>query len=124
MVYGSDSSHHTLDDTVRKTLRGLRKHSAEFDTIAVRGVSGLIVGAPVSLILKKELAVVRKSEDDSHDGTNPVNYSALKRRCLFLDDFIASGNTRYAVEAEVKQSGGELVAQFLYQYDEGRYERL
>ena len=41
----------------------------DFDTIAVRGVSGLLVGAPLSVFLEKNLLIVRKTTEDSHaDG--------------------------------------------------------
>jgi adenine/guanine phosphoribosyltransferase-like PRPP-binding protein len=111
---------HGFDDAVRAAVRTLKPHAHEFDNIAVRGMSGVIMGAPVSLILKKELIVVRKPNEDNHQYRgNVINARVLHAspRCLFLDDLIAGGDTYYSTKEEIEKRGGEFVATYLYQYN-------
>jgi adenine/guanine phosphoribosyltransferase-like PRPP-binding protein len=83
-------------------------------------MSGVLVGAPVSLILKKELVIVRKPGEQNHQfygGT--INARALHAspRCLFLDDLISMGDTRKRVLNGIQAHGGVLVGNYLYQTD-------
>jgi adenine/guanine phosphoribosyltransferase-like PRPP-binding protein len=105
MIYGTVSekgdAHGNLDDleaAVRKTTKYLREHSEKFDFIAVRGMSGVLVGAPVALRLRKPLVVVRKPGEDQHSYGKLVNGKHATGRYVFLDDFISGGGTRDAVK--------------------------
>lgn len=103
------------DAEVRRTVAALRPHADRFDFIAVRGVSGIIMGAPISLLLKKELVVVRKGEDCHQYSGSVVNAVVIPgKRGLFVDDCEASGDTRMATEEAVEERGGETVGKFLY----------
>lgn len=62
-----------------------------FDTILVRGVSGLLVGPVVAYLLNKNIAVVRKDSESSHAGCKVSG--VVSGRCIILDDFISSGAT-------------------------------
>lgn len=67
----------------------------DFDTFVVRGMSGAIAGGVLAHSMKKNLFVVRKDDDDSHDGNRP--FGMMGDRWLFLDDFISSGATFWKV---------------------------
>lgn len=103
------------DAEVKRTVKALRPHADRFDFIAVRGVSGIIMGAPISLLLKKELVVVRKDEDCHQYTGNVVNAIVIPgKRGLFVDDCEASGETRMATEEAVTDRGGDTVGKYLY----------
>lgn len=109
----------TLDDlqaTVDQTVMNLRLHADEFDFIAVRGCSGMLVGAPVSLALSKPLVVVRKPGENAHQWSGTVvNADRAQGRYVFLDDLVSSGMTRGAVlEALADRPGAEYAATYLY----------
>lgn len=118
-VEGEDRySYNHLDDlapTVRDAVDALRPHRSEFDSIIVTGLSGVIVGTPVAMRLRKPLVVFRKAGEDAHSST-PVNHKRLGTRALFLDDFISDGGTYRRVEdALVKTDrGATIVAKYLY----------
>lgn len=52
--------------TARKALKDI-----DFDTFVVRGMSGAIAGGMLSRSMRKNLYVIRKDNDDSHDGQQP-----------------------------------------------------
>lgn len=121
ILYNSPGVDYTLDglaDVVRTTTEALRQQRHAFDSIAVSGTSGLVVGAPVALRLRKPLVVIRKPEDGSHarKGSH-VNTSRAGKRVLFLDDFVSSGRTRSRVINALVPLGAHVVA--MYEY--GRY---
>lgn len=88
-----------LGDAVDRTAKALGEIADKFDFIAVRGCSGMVVGAPVALRLNKPLVIVRKPEEDSHSfGRSVINAQNAHGRYIFLDDFIASGATHRAVQ--------------------------
>jgi len=109
-----------LSETVQKTASALKPHASEFDSIAVQGTSGLLIGSPVSLMLGKPLVIVREDTElrcwHSHDVENAANAGS---RVLFLDDQISSGTTLRDVQAKLrKHTDGRVAATYLYQYDE------
>jgi len=115
---------HSLDDLdgcVRDSAKTLRRHADEFDTIVAQGMSGVVVAAPLACILHKELAIVRKPDEHSHQGNggDVIGERAISdgRRCLFVDDFIGGGDTRQRVLDTVKGYGGIFAATYLYNHD-------
>lgn len=128
MIYhDGNSDFHGLEAAVRKTTADLREIQDEFDAIVVTGVSGLVVGSPVALRLRKPLLVLRKahSEEASHGLSGELlNWQALRgteKRVVFLDDFISAGDTfrrcRSAVEGIAR---GVLVAEYTYKRNQLR----
>jgi hypothetical protein len=109
MIYNGTDGLGDLEKIVRKTCKVLRQHLDEFDVIVVQGMSGVIVGAPVSLRLKKPLVVVRKEFENTqcHSSDPIVNSNALRERggirWVFLDDFTCMGVTRSRCAAMLKQ---------------------
>jgi hypothetical protein len=85
---------------IRKARKALQGH--DFDTFVVRGMSGAIAGAMLSRSMKKNLFVIRKDNDDSHDGNKP--FGVMGERWLFLDDFISSGETFYRVYDKINNA--------------------
>lgn len=117
MIYHSGS--HDLDglpEIVETAVATLKPHKQKFDSIAVIGVSGLVVGSPVALALGKPLVIVRKPDttERSHSYGAPVNMKHVGKRALFLDDFIASGSTRENVSRVVREAGARLVGDYTY----------
>jgi adenine/guanine phosphoribosyltransferase-like PRPP-binding protein len=124
MIYhsrGTETDAHDLHgyaDEVKQTVKALRQREGDFDVIVVQGMSGVLMGGPVSLILDKPLCVVRKPDDDSHAGTEPINGVVCENsRCLFLDDFVSMGDTRLRCHDAVKEWGGDLTLTYEYAYD-------
>jgi adenine/guanine phosphoribosyltransferase-like PRPP-binding protein len=111
-----------LNKTVQATVRALQPHLSEFDSIAVQGTSGLVVGSPVSLLLNKPLVIIRENEDmRCHHSQEVENAGNAGRRVLFLDDQVSSGATLRDVRAKLPaHAGAEVVASYLYQND--RYD--
>lgn len=115
----SDTNH--LDDlaiVVDKTVKALRPRKRKFNCIVVRGMSGALVGSPVSIALKLPLCVVRKPNDDAHSSYRGL-IGAPDTRPLFLDDFISSGATKEAAQAKIPFP---FVA--TYEYDDDKWREL
>lgn len=99
------------------TTKALRERAEEFDSIAVRGMSGALIGAIVSVRLKKPLVIVRKPGENPHGSEYAVNGANVGKRVLFLDDFVSTGRTKRAVIEAIEKLGAEIVLQ--YEYDRG-----
>lgn len=71
-----------------------RKAGIKIDAIAVRGISGAVIGGAVSLVTNLPLIIVRKQNDDSHSSYR-VEYGdgALVKNYCFIDDLVSSGKT-------------------------------
>jgi orotate phosphoribosyltransferase len=81
-------------EVIDRARRNIRKE--RFDTIAVRGISGISIGAILAHQLKKELAIVRK-ENDSHHTERMVESPFEVARYVIVDDFTSSGETLYHI---------------------------
>jgi len=103
-----------LETTVRRTTKELRPILDQFDSIIVQGLSGVVVGIPVGLRLKKPVVILRKPDENCHSGIGLVNRYKLGRRVLFLDDFISNGDTLRRCKEAVKKERAEIVRTFEY----------
>jgi adenine/guanine phosphoribosyltransferase-like PRPP-binding protein len=100
--------------TIRRMTKFLKARQHEFDAIAVRGVSGVLVGGPLSLRLRKPLIVVRKKEDNSHSCYR-IEGDKTATRYVIIDDLIASGRTvKHIIDGMKDFNGGRLVGILLY----------
>lgn len=94
---------------VEQSYALLKKPLHKFDAIAVRGVSGLIIGAPLAYLLNKPLIVVRKPYEVKDGNSHSLilvesNYSDTSRfSWIFLDDCIGGGSTRKFVKEGVEK---------------------
>lgn len=69
----------------------LKKHFSKFDAIACCGTSGLLVVPQITELLKKNIIVVRKKNDQRY---SPFEYEGVvPRKYLIIDDLICSGKT-------------------------------
>lgn len=71
-----------------------------FDTIAVRGSSGLLFGAPLAMEMEKNLLLVRKEKEVSH-STTKVEGKGIGQRIIVVDDFVETGKTLKAIEEAI-----------------------
>jgi adenine/guanine phosphoribosyltransferase-like PRPP-binding protein len=116
-----------LPQIVKNAVADLEPRAAEFDSIAVQGISGAIIGAPVALALDKPLVVVRKDSDmirPCYHISTVENARNAGRRILFLDDYVGEGKTLRDVTRKLADhTAGWLAARYecLYrQYSTGR----
>lgn len=93
------------------------------DFIAVRGISGTVMGGALMLSTGVKLAIVRKPNDGTHSGYN-VEHALYSRqdkpplRYVIVDDLISTGSTVEAIrEAIGRELKAECVAIYLYHSD-------
>lgn len=67
----------------------------------MRGVSGMLVGAPLAYELGKPIVIVRKS-DGSHSGHSVEGPTCVGRYAI-IDDLVDSGDTLREIVAKVKE---------------------
>lgn len=102
---------------VGNAVYDLQPYAAEFDSIAVEGVSGIIIGSPVSLVLAKPLIIVRKDADVANAHCPHVsaveNAAAAGNRVLFLDDYVGEGKTLRHVATQIQTlTSGHITARY------------
>ena len=109
-----------LPTVVRQTVDALAPHADEFDSIAVQGTSGLVIGSPVALGMRKPLVIVREdTELQCHHSQDVENARNAGERVLFLDDQISSGATLADVRRKLAEhTHGRVTACYQYEYDE------
>ena len=105
-----------IDESVEKCVTVLEKK--RFDTIAFRGLSGMLIGPIVAHWLGKEVIVIRKNSDNHSNHTVEGHLAAKKY--VVLDDFIQTGETVREIINRVKEfsSVAEVAGGVFYsQYD-------
>ncbi len=70
----------------------LRDDALCIERIAVRGVSGLVMGGVVSYYTGIPLVIIRKPDEQRH-SIFPVEYDGEFSRYCIIDDLVASGRT-------------------------------
>ena len=99
-----------LRDTIEMTVLALT--GIQFDTIAFRGASGLLVGPSVALRLNKTMILVRKPEEktlgECHSW-NTCEGDRGARRYIIVDDFVCEGKTARRIVADIKEWAPEAV---------------
>lgn len=108
---------------IEKSVRWLRKRSADFDAIAFCGVSGALIAPCLADALEKPLILVRK-ESDGNRHSDRIVEGDFRRRYIIVDDFTASGTTvrhvidsiAYVAEAKLLRFKPKPVAVFAYYY--------
>jgi hypothetical protein len=105
----------------------IKKSGIKFDTIAVSGVSGMMFGSPLSLSMRKKIAVVRKGE--STHSTLKVEATSEINGWIFVDDLISTCDTFRWVFKAIQGDPNHLHTQkflgaYIYEYSftgEGRF---
>ena len=103
--YRNSYFHDVQDKPLKLLWREFKAATAglEYDTIACRGVSGLLVAPILARLAKKHLVVSRKDNDDSHHGAKLDG--RIGDKILIIDDFMSSGETVGAtIRAIIKTS--------------------
>lgn len=92
-------------ETVKKAVETIKENIPlkSFDTIAVRGISGVLLGSPLAIKLNKNLCVVRKS-DGSHSSNKIESGLTCQGRYLIVDDLIETGATVKAIVSGIKEN--------------------
>ena len=106
MIYHGDDDLSDWPQNVTQTVAKLAPYGKRrFDSIVIQGMSGVLVGAPAALELAVPLIVVRKESEfnDCHSGRRVINLFRVGKRFLFLDDFIAWGDTFGRVLKEIAE---------------------
>ena len=96
--FKSETRSKTVAEAIKTIPKGL-----EFDAIAVRGISGTLIGAIVADRLSKDFIVVRKKEDGSSHSGEEATHGYPPNKYLIVDDFIASGYTVAAIYWNMKK---------------------
>lgn len=93
--------HVTSTQLLRKAadicIKALEPIKDKFGSIAVRGVSGITVGTIVALEMEKGLVIIRKPHEQSHSGMIVGALGWKDNPVVWLDDFIATGDTYRAI---------------------------
>lgn len=90
---GRNAGHINNKIALRSLKKLIKERKLDFDTIAVSGISGLLLGAPLSNAINKELVIVRKKDDkNNHSGDKVEGYSR-PNRYVIVDDIISTGDT-------------------------------
>lgn len=85
---------------VRRLALEIKRVPGGIDTIAVRGVSGMLVGAPLAYATGKPILVVRK--DDGSHSSNRVEGPTFAGTYVIIDDLVDSGDTLREIVVRVK----------------------
>ncbi len=97
--------HEVLDQLVAKSNTFLRGRFGiqipDFDCLAFSGCSGMLVGSPLSLALKKPFIIIRK-HPETHSEHICEGFHAAKKYVL-VDDFVSSGKTLDLVVNRIKE---------------------
>lgn len=81
-----------VDKTIQRCVKLLEPTQDKWDTIAVRGVSGLLIGPVLAHLMRKELIVIRKPEDDTASRSK-IEGHVTACSYVIVDDLICSGST-------------------------------
>ena len=89
---------------LERCIAALDSADIDFDTIAVQGVSGLLIGVPLSAALEKGLIIVRRP-GDIQEMTFPSGIRGYGKgqKILFVDDCVRTGATVKRVEEKLNE---------------------
>lgn len=90
-----------FNDNVKRLQQTLVEEKIDFDSIACRGVSGIMLASPLSFVTKKPLIVVRKTVEGNHGNSILEGYFPRDLRYIIVDDFISTGATVRAIIEEI-----------------------
>jgi adenine/guanine phosphoribosyltransferase-like PRPP-binding protein len=95
--------HYNLKEAY-KILKGVG-----FDTIVCTGISGIVFASPLSILMKKQLAIVRKVGDRTHSYLDiEANFNSTEGtvlgRYIIVDDLTETGKTIKRIKAKIKKN--------------------
>jgi hypothetical protein len=107
-----------LSAHVMRAYDELRPYSDRFDTIAVSGITGMLVGPWLAELMHKSLAIVRKPGDTHSHGPASNVEGYVGNSYIALDDHIASGNTVIRIQREIAAVKPTALYVGSYMYDD------
>ena len=123
--YGMHRTVMGLDLAVARCINALTPVAETFDAVYVTGLSGVVPGAVVCHLLRKELLVLRKDHEYSTDSHGVLVEGVAKERdalrYVILDDFVANGGTMRRL-LQYRPRHGEIVGVVLYGHPRGERE--
>lgn len=115
-----DSAFNKREKVIKQAVKLLSPRLDEFDVIACRGYSGMIVAPTIAYLLKTEIFIVRKSGEATHSAKSCMG--SLGYRYLVIDDFIQTGETIRQITQELDiehkrfdMKPGEIIGIYLYE---------
>lgn len=93
--------------TIDLVLKEIEAQKYDFNAIAVRGTSGLLMGAIIAHILGKELCIVRKDGEGSHSMYRVEGPTGIVPKFLIIDDCVDSGATVVHILVAMKASAAD-----------------
>jgi adenine/guanine phosphoribosyltransferase-like PRPP-binding protein len=96
----------------------LLPHTREFDTIAVSGITGMLVGPWLAELLHKSLAIVRKPGDTHSHGPASDVEGYIGSRYIIVDDHISSGRTVIQIQRKIAAVKPSALYVGSYMYDD------
>lgn len=111
-----------LKDAIDSTVKAIEKSNIKFDTIACRGISGLLVSPAVCAKLGVPPSIVRKTTEGCHSG---YNYEGLgtgeKINFIVVDDGISTGSTLEKTIEEIKRVNPEAKFVGFFGYNQSNF---
>jgi len=109
---------------VKKVIKGLREveKTHPFEAIAVQGLSGLLIGPIVAMLLKKPLLAVRKESERCHSDEE-VEGDIDVKSYIILDDFIFTGETCRRIQTALWKEGCKAKCVGAYLHHEYRFRK-
>lgn len=98
----NDYSPENLSGFIDLTRKALEAVEGCFDSIVVRGVSGIIVGSPVAHMMGKPIVIVRKPGVSSHAHSLISNLRHVGKRYVIVDDFVSLGRTMTVIQDAIR----------------------
>lgn len=97
-------------------IRLISGSEIKFNSIAVTGISGLLLGPILAAQLNKKILVVRKDTKTTNSDKIVEGRSVKNDRYIIIDDFIQSGSTinRIIKEIHIFNPTAKCVGIFLY----------
>ena len=109
-------------NNIDEALESLYEKGINFDSIAVRGMSGALMGGVIASEYDIPLILVRKKGARSHSRSSVETKSKVKKY-IILDDLIESGKTVVEIEKAIDiANGAKCVAIVLYDHQDGNVE--
>lgn len=89
--------------TVNRLWEFVIKEKIEFDSIAVMGISGLVIGSILSYRLGSNLCVVRKTKRTHSENKVESGFNNIESY-LIIDDLMDSGKTVRSIIKEIRNA--------------------
>ncbi|HEX8264724.1 MAG TPA: phosphoribosyltransferase [Pyrinomonadaceae bacterium] len=104
-----------LKGIVEKSARLLQERGLDFNTIAIQGASGFLVGSPLAMVLGKDLMIIKKPGEKTNYRFGVMG-AGSNQKILLLDDCVDTGTTLINMITEIKSHclNPTFVGLFLY----------